>query len=151
MIDTAQSLGSAYHVVIEKVYLCSGLDGYVPKFDPSVNEFGCLADSKNLLYRFKVLVCNTCYSMSTLWESPHVVTFSSPPVIIRKMLHFLIQKWMPLFGLLHAHHCPSSRQVQCLFYSERIHTNISNYSINSLFIITAYHKLVENISPSPPP
>ena len=57
MIDTAQSLGSAYHVVIEKVYLCSGLDGYVPKFDPSVNEFGCLADSENLLYRFKVLVC----------------------------------------------------------------------------------------------
>lgn len=56
MIDTAQSLGSAYHVVIEKVYLCSGLDGYVPKFDPSVDEFGCLADSKNLLYRFKVLV-----------------------------------------------------------------------------------------------
>lgn len=55
MIDTAQSLGSAYHVVIEKVYLCSGLDGYVPKFDPSVNEFGCLADSENLLYRFKVL------------------------------------------------------------------------------------------------
>ena len=57
MIDTAQSLGSAYHVVIEKVYLCSGLDGYVPKFDPSVNEFGCLADSPNLLYRFKILVC----------------------------------------------------------------------------------------------
>ena len=56
MIDTAQSLGSAYHVVIEKVYLCSGLDGYVPKFDPSVNEFGCLADSNNLLYRFKILV-----------------------------------------------------------------------------------------------
>ena len=92
MIDTAQSLGSAYHVVIEKVYLCSGLDGYVPKFDPSVNEFGCLADSKNLLYRFKVLVCDTWYSMSTLWESPHVVTFFSPPVIIRRMLHFLIQK-----------------------------------------------------------
>ena len=60
MIDTAQSLGSAYHVVIEKVYLCSGLDGYVPKFDPSVNEFGCLADSENLLYRFKVLVCIRC-------------------------------------------------------------------------------------------
>lgn len=57
MIDTAQSLGSAYHVVIEKVYLCSGLDGYVPKFDPSVNEFGCLADSSTLLYRFKILVC----------------------------------------------------------------------------------------------
>ncbi len=56
MIDTAQSLGSAYHVVIEKVFLCSGLDGYVPKFDPSSNDFGCLADSTNLLYRFKILV-----------------------------------------------------------------------------------------------
>lgn len=61
MIDAAQSLGSAYNVVIEKVYLCSGLDGYVPKFDPTVNEFGCLADSKNLLYRFKVLVCGTYF------------------------------------------------------------------------------------------
>lgn len=57
MVDPSQSLGNAYHTVIEKVFLCSGLDGFIPTFDPATKNYGCVADSSNLMYRFKVLVC----------------------------------------------------------------------------------------------
>ena len=56
MVDPQQSLGSAYHVSVEKVFVCSGLDGYIPQYDPENKEFGCLADSSRLSYRFKILV-----------------------------------------------------------------------------------------------
>lgn len=55
MVDPSQSLGNAYHTVIEKVFLCSGLDGFIPTFDPATKNYGCVADSSNLMYRFKVL------------------------------------------------------------------------------------------------
>ena len=56
MVDPQQSLGSAYHVSIEKIFVCSGLDGYIPQYSPDSGEYGCLADSKLLSYRFKILV-----------------------------------------------------------------------------------------------
>ena len=55
-VDPVQSLGSGFTVHIEKVFLCSGRDGYIPKYSPSNSEYGCLADAPNLLYRFKVIV-----------------------------------------------------------------------------------------------
>lgn len=55
MVDPQQSLGSAYHVSVEKIFVCSGLDGYIPQYDPESKEYGCLADSKQLSYRFKIL------------------------------------------------------------------------------------------------
>ncbi|XP_061786816.1 FRAS1-related extracellular matrix protein 2-like [Nerophis lumbriciformis] len=55
MVDPVQNLGESFFCSIEKVFLCTGADGYVPKFDPSRSEFGCLADSPSLLYRFKIL------------------------------------------------------------------------------------------------
>ncbi|XP_053702923.1 FRAS1-related extracellular matrix protein 2-like isoform X1 [Synchiropus splendidus] len=55
MVDPVQNLGDSFFCSIEKVFLCTGADGYVPKYDPTKFEFGCLADSPSLLYRFKIL------------------------------------------------------------------------------------------------
>ncbi len=56
MVDPVQNLGGSFYCNIEKVYLCTGADGYVPKYNPAKSEFGCLADSPSLLYRFKIIV-----------------------------------------------------------------------------------------------
>lgn len=56
MVDPVQNLGDSFFCSIEKVFLCTGTDGYVPKYNPTKFEFGCLADSPTLLYRFKILV-----------------------------------------------------------------------------------------------
>ncbi|XP_070554250.1 extracellular matrix protein 3-like [Ptychodera flava] len=55
MVDPVQNLGDSFFVSVEKVFLCTGLDGYVPKYNPQNQEYGCVADSPNLLYNFKVL------------------------------------------------------------------------------------------------
>ncbi|XP_041034399.1 FRAS1-related extracellular matrix protein 3 [Carcharodon carcharias] len=55
MVDPVQNLGDSFVCNIEKVFLCTGADGYVPKYSPTNHEFGCLADSTSLLYRFKIL------------------------------------------------------------------------------------------------
>ncbi|KAM8897925.1 FRAS1-related extracellular matrix protein 2a [Spinachia spinachia] len=55
MVDPVQNLGDSFFCSIEKVFLCTGADGYVPKYNPIKFEFGCLADSPSLLYRFKIL------------------------------------------------------------------------------------------------
>ncbi|XP_030600425.1 FRAS1-related extracellular matrix protein 2b isoform X2 [Archocentrus centrarchus] len=55
MVDPVQNLGSSFICNIEKVFLCTGADGYVPKYNPSSFEFGCLADAPSLLYRFKII------------------------------------------------------------------------------------------------
>ncbi|KAM8843174.1 FRAS1-related extracellular matrix protein 3 [Synchiropus picturatus] len=55
MVDPVQNLGDSFSCSIEKVFLCTGADGYVPKYNPTNKEYGCLADSSSLLYRFKIL------------------------------------------------------------------------------------------------
>uniref|UniRef100_A0A3Q3DXS4 Uncharacterized protein n=2 Tax=Hippocampus comes TaxID=109280 RepID=A0A3Q3DXS4_HIPCM len=55
MVDPVQNLGDSFICSIEKVFLCTGADGYVPKYNPTNLEFGCLADSPALLYRFKII------------------------------------------------------------------------------------------------
>ncbi|KAG9480616.1 hypothetical protein GDO78_012204, partial [Eleutherodactylus coqui] len=56
-----QNLNSAYKLQLEKVYLCTGRDGYVPYFDPTgtiYNEgtqYGCIQPNKNLKHRFLLL------------------------------------------------------------------------------------------------
>ncbi|XP_024921627.1 FRAS1-related extracellular matrix protein 2, partial [Cynoglossus semilaevis] len=55
MVDPVQNLGDSFFCSIEKVFVCTGADGYVPKYNPTKFEFGCLADSPSLLYRFKIL------------------------------------------------------------------------------------------------
>ncbi|KAG2457200.1 FRAS1-related extracellular matrix protein 2-like [Polypterus senegalus] len=55
MVDPVQNLGDSFICNIEKVFLCTGSDGYIPKYNPPNFEFGCLADSPSLLYRFKII------------------------------------------------------------------------------------------------
>ncbi|KAM7412782.1 hypothetical protein PAMA_020251 [Pampus argenteus] len=55
MVDPVQNLGDSFICNIEKVFLCTGADGYVPKYNPTNFEFGCLADAPSLLYRFKII------------------------------------------------------------------------------------------------
>ncbi|CAN0438603.1 unnamed protein product [Lampetra planeri] len=56
-----QNLKSAYKLQLEKVYLCTGRDGYVPFFDPTgtiYNEgpqYGCIQPNKHLKHRFLLL------------------------------------------------------------------------------------------------
>lgn len=61
-----QNLNAAYKLQLEKVYLCTGRDGYVPFFDPTgtlYNEgpqYGCIQPNKHLKHRFLLLVGKTC-------------------------------------------------------------------------------------------
>ncbi|XP_018610966.2 FRAS1-related extracellular matrix protein 2a [Scleropages formosus] len=55
MVDPVQNLGNSFTCNIEKVFLCTGADGYIPKYNPTKFEYGCLADSPSLLYRFKII------------------------------------------------------------------------------------------------
>lgn len=65
MVDPVQNLGDSFSCSIEKVFLCTGADGYVPKYNPTDKEYGCLADAPSLLYRFKILVgCSQCAFLS---------------------------------------------------------------------------------------
>uniref|UniRef100_A0A8C1KDS0 Fraser extracellular matrix complex subunit 1 n=1 Tax=Cyprinus carpio TaxID=7962 RepID=A0A8C1KDS0_CYPCA len=56
-----QNLNRAYKLQLEKVYLCTGRDGYVPFFDPTgtlYNEgpqYGCIQPNKHLKHRFLLL------------------------------------------------------------------------------------------------
>lgn len=65
MVDPVQNLGDSFICNIEKVFLCTGADGYVPKYNPSNFEFGCLADAPSLLYRFKIIVSATTVYLSS--------------------------------------------------------------------------------------
>lgn len=55
-VDPVQNLGSSFLLNVEKVFLCSGKDGYIPKYNPDSLEFGCVAETPNLQYSFKILV-----------------------------------------------------------------------------------------------
>lgn len=65
MVDPVQNLGDSFICSIEKVFLCTGTDGYVPKYNPSNFEFGCLADAPSLLYRFKIIVSSATDGLSS--------------------------------------------------------------------------------------
>lgn len=73
MVDPVQNLGDSFSCSIEKVFLCTGADGYVPKYNPTNKEYGCLADAPSLLYRFKILVrCSQCAILSCRWSRSSV-------------------------------------------------------------------------------
>lgn len=58
MVDPVQNLGDSFSCTIEKVFLCAEAGGYMPKYSPDNQEYGCLADSPSLLYRFKIWYVN---------------------------------------------------------------------------------------------
>nr|XP_045612860.1 FRAS1-related extracellular matrix protein 2-like isoform X2 [Procambarus clarkii] len=55
MINPVQALGAGFRVTLEKCFVCTGVDGYVPKYNPETSEYGCVADSPNLLHNFKII------------------------------------------------------------------------------------------------
>ncbi|XP_076321017.1 FRAS1-related extracellular matrix protein 2-like [Tachypleus tridentatus] len=55
MVDPVQNLGGSFYMTIEKCFLCTGEDGYIPKYNPDNNEYGCVAESPNLLHTFKII------------------------------------------------------------------------------------------------
>ncbi|XP_064636452.1 FRAS1-related extracellular matrix protein 2-like [Lineus longissimus] len=55
MVDPVQSLGSSFKLDIEKVFLCTGKDGYIPKYNPENSEYGCIANSDKLAHAFRLL------------------------------------------------------------------------------------------------
>lgn len=64
-----QDLESAFRLQLDKVFICTGKDGYVPSYDPSgtiYNEgpqYGCLEPSGKLSHRFLLLVSTfSCYA-----------------------------------------------------------------------------------------
>ncbi|XP_060078834.1 extracellular matrix protein 3-like [Ylistrum balloti] len=54
-VDPVQTLGSEFDLGLEKIFVCSGKDGYIPKYAPTQGEYGCVGESKNLEHRFKIL------------------------------------------------------------------------------------------------
>nr|XP_039265536.1 FRAS1-related extracellular matrix protein 2-like [Styela clava] len=54
-VDPVQNLGDSFDATIEKVFICTGRDGYIPKYNPENDEYGCLADVPTLLHQFKIL------------------------------------------------------------------------------------------------
>lgn len=79
MVDPVQNLGDSFICSIEKVFLCTGTDGYVPKYNPSNYEFGCLADAPSLLYRFKIIVSSKSDRLSLF---THFVVASKTSVFV---------------------------------------------------------------------
>ena len=69
-VDPVQNLGNSFDLNVEKVFLCSGTDGYIPKYDPDNLEFGCVAESPNLQYTFKILV--SCFYITSNWQMKYV-------------------------------------------------------------------------------
>jgi len=67
-----QDLSTAYRLGLEKVYLCTGKDGYVPYYDPTGAvygdgpQYGCIEPSSNLQHRF-VLLVRIKSQRTTLW------------------------------------------------------------------------------------
>ncbi|XP_023241151.1 extracellular matrix protein 3-like [Centruroides sculpturatus] len=55
MVDPVQNLGDSFFMTIEKCFICTGVDGYIPKYEPTSLEYGCVADSPNLLHTFKII------------------------------------------------------------------------------------------------
>lgn len=90
-----QNLNAAYKLQLEKVYLCTGRDGYVPFFDPTgtlYNEgpqYGCIQPNKHLKHRFLLLVGETQSDSLDITAPVQPVQHPLQPV----MLHFYCFQW----------------------------------------------------------
>ena len=55
-IDPSHQLGQYFHLSIEKVFLCTGQNGHLPRYEPSNGQYGCLGPAPQLLHSIKILV-----------------------------------------------------------------------------------------------
>lgn len=101
-----QSLHSAYKLQLEKVYLCTGKDGYVPFFDPTgtiYNEgpqYGCIQPNRHLKHRFLLLVG----SLSLLMPRSHSEPMSRLCIPIRAQRFLCISFYCFLSLISHLAH-----------------------------------------------
>jgi extracelluar matrix protein FRAS1 len=62
MWNPVQDLKDAYKLEIQRLYVCSGKNGYTPAYEPANRvpqaepQYGCMQPSKNLRHRFLLLV-----------------------------------------------------------------------------------------------
>lgn len=56
VVDPVHKIGNSFGVSIEKVFVCSGNGGYIPKFDPENDEFGCIAKTQTMQHHYKIIV-----------------------------------------------------------------------------------------------
>ena len=83
-----QNLNAAYKLQLEKVYLCTGRDGYVPFFDPTgtlYNEgpqYGCIQPNKHLKHRFLLLVCQLKPALLSVWKKDMAVKPVFQPLVV---------------------------------------------------------------------
>lgn len=54
-VSPLKRLGGEFDLGVEKVFLCSGKDGYLPKYAPEKGEYGCLENSRKLQQVFRIL------------------------------------------------------------------------------------------------
>lgn len=73
-IDPVQSLQDSFSLNIDKVFICSGKDGYIPKYDPDNQEYGCVVDSPNLHDVFKILDKGATHTADKLF---HNISFNA--------------------------------------------------------------------------
>lgn len=55
-MNAVETMGDHVKISLEKVFMCSGKDGYIPTYDPQNGQYGCLSKSENLEYQVKVIV-----------------------------------------------------------------------------------------------
>ncbi|XP_071125097.1 extracellular matrix protein 3-like [Mytilus edulis] len=54
-IDSSADLGQTINLGIDKVFICSGKDGYIPRYDPENDLYGCLGPKNKLEQSLKIL------------------------------------------------------------------------------------------------
>jgi len=54
-VDPQFALDAIYDLSIEQAYLCAGVTGFTPRYDPSNDVYGCIQPSVQLAHRFKIL------------------------------------------------------------------------------------------------
>ncbi|XP_069157214.1 extracellular matrix organizing protein FRAS1 [Procambarus clarkii] len=75
----SQDLYSAYQLYIQRVFLCTGDEGYVPTYDPTGElydegpQYGCIQPSTRLRHRFLILDREQPYVSESNLSSPQIV------------------------------------------------------------------------------
>lgn len=75
----SQDLHSAYQLYIQRVFLCTGAEGYVPTYDPTGElydegpQYGCIQPSSKLRHRFLILDREQPYMSESNLSRPQIV------------------------------------------------------------------------------
>ncbi|KAL4230245.1 FRAS1-related extracellular matrix protein 2 [Mactra antiquata] len=67
-VDPVQSLGNQFLLTIDKVYLCSGKDGYIPRYDPDNDQYGCIGNTEHLESVFRIVDAEAPYTADTSYQ-----------------------------------------------------------------------------------